>query len=447
MPTYDTAARPIIQIGDWYFRGLLYTLMGYATIGKGFAYLGYPPLFIGEIALLLGILVLIQSGYLVASLATLPSFLLAILMAWVLARTLPYLSVYGFDAPRDSVVVMYGVFAFIVAALLLQDRHRLAVIVEYYRRFLGIFVPLAPFVLALDRYAADYVPHLLGSNVPVIQVRTSEAAVHVAGAAVFALVGFRKAPPLWIVLVLITGIVASVSSRGAMLAIVVPIVIATVVIGKVRQLAIAVAGGLMIFALAYAIETTVTDYHDPGSTSERPISTRQIGENIASIFGRSGVQSEGTKTWRIDWWNIIISNTVRGPYFWTGRGFGLNLAMADGFGAPYTPDRPVLRSPHNVHMTLLARAGIPGVVLWWLFLTSWFGMLGSALLTAIRRRQTERRGFLLFIGCYVIASIINATFDVALEGPMLGIWFWCLIGLGIGTVMIYRYQPDAAFRP
>ena len=39
-----------------------------------------------------------------------------------------------------------------------------------------------------------------------------------------------------------------------------------------------------------------------------------------------------------------------------------------------------------------------------------------------------------------MAIIIDATFDVALEGPMLGIWFWCLVGFGIGSVMIYRAQ-------
>jgi hypothetical protein len=33
--------------------------------------------------------------------------------------------------------------------------------------------------------------------------------------------------------------------------------------------------------------------------------------------------------------------------------------------------------------------------------------------------------------------LINASFDVALEGPMLGIWFWCIIGLGIGSSMLY----------
>jgi hypothetical protein len=25
---------------------------------------------------------------------------------------------------------------------------------------------------------------------------------------------------------------------------------------------------------------------------------------------------------------------------------------------------------------------------------------------------------------------------------MQGIWFWCLIGFGIGTTMIYRYMQD-----
>jgi hypothetical protein len=34
--------------------------------------------------------------------------------------------------------------------------------------------------------------------------------------------------------------------------------------------------------------------------------------------------------------------------------------------------------------------------------------------------------------------LINASFDVALEGPMLGIWFWCLFGFGVAVAMCYR---------
>jgi O-Antigen ligase len=233
------------------------------------------------------------------------------------------------------------------------------------------------------------------------------------------------------------------TGRGAMLAFAVPVIFAVVALGKVRALATTMAVAIPIFFTAYAVETSMVEYSEPISSEERPISTRQIVENVESIVGRSGKQTEGTKEWRLLWWDIIIANTVLGPNFWAGRGFGLNLADADGFRDTDHPDAPALRSPHNVHMTILARAGVPGLALWSLFLVSWLAVLAGATLAARRRGHTDWAGLFLFIGCYVVSMIINATFDVALEGPMLGIWFWCLIGFGTGSVMIYRCQPVA----
>jgi predicted membrane channel-forming protein YqfA (hemolysin III family) len=91
-------------------------------------------------------------------------------------------------------------------------------------------------------------------------------------------------------------------------------------------------------------------------------------------------------------------------------------------------------------MTLLARGGVPGLAMWILFLVSWLGAMSGAFLDARRRREQTWAGLFLFIGCYAMACVINATFDVALEGPMQGIWFWCLIGIGIGALMIFRFQ-------
>ena len=91
-------------------------------------------------------------------------------------------------------------------------------------------------------------------------------------------------------------------------------------------------------------------------------------------------------------------------------------------------------------MTLLARAGVPGVVLWALVLVSWFGVLIKAMLAARARRHERWLELFLFVACYAMAILINASFDVALEGPMQGIWFWCLFGFGIGSVMVYRAQ-------
>src|SRR5207244_1690427 len=69
-----------------YIRLLCCTLAGYALLGKGFAYVGIAPLFIGEIALGLGLCVVLRSGCRLAMLATVPSLLLATLFTLVMTE-------------------------------------------------------------------------------------------------------------------------------------------------------------------------------------------------------------------------------------------------------------------------------------------------------------------------------------------------------------------------
>ena len=45
-----------------YCSALLIALAGYAILGKGFAYLGAPPLFVGEMMLALGLAVIYRTG-------------------------------------------------------------------------------------------------------------------------------------------------------------------------------------------------------------------------------------------------------------------------------------------------------------------------------------------------------------------------------------------------
>src|ERR1700757_4940257 len=100
--TLKIESRGALSEGDRYLAFLAIVLLGYVLMGKGFAYLGFPPLYVGEIAFLTGIVVFLRTGAWVGALATLPALLLVVLMAWVLARTVPFASVYGFDALRDS---------------------------------------------------------------------------------------------------------------------------------------------------------------------------------------------------------------------------------------------------------------------------------------------------------------------------------------------------------
>jgi O-Antigen ligase len=426
--------------GDRYILALSCVLLGYAVMGKGFAYLGYPPVFVGELTLLAGIFFLLRSGCLLAVFAFGPSLLLVATMGWTLLRTLPFVSTYGFDALRDSVIIMYGGFSFIVAALLIEDCRRINTLIRYYNVLLSVYVPAVPILFPLSFYFLDSVPTIPGTNVSLIWLGAGEVATHLAGAAIFVMAGFRKPTPIWTTCFLTALVIVSAASRAAILAFVVPVVLAALVLGKARLLAVAIAAGLVLLVTSYAVETTLANYQEARSSTERRISSVQVVENVASIFGRGGAQTEGTREWREKWWSIIFDNTVRGPYFWTGRGYGANLAFEDGFGHPHN-ERP-LRSPHNGHITILARGGIPGVSLWAAFLAAWLGTLLHATWLAYRRGQTEWAGLLLFIACYATSCVINATFDVALEAPMQGIWFWCLIGFGIGTTMIYRYMQD-----
>src|SRR5260370_23881274 len=135
-----------IGLSDQYLILLSGVLLGYAMIGKGFAYLGLPPLFIGEIALSAGLVVMLRTGCLIAALATLPSLVLAATMIWVLLRTLPYAGVYGFDSPRGSAVIMYGGFAFVIIALLLEDGRRVNSLLASFGAPMSIPVPPVPFL-------------------------------------------------------------------------------------------------------------------------------------------------------------------------------------------------------------------------------------------------------------------------------------------------------------
>ena len=430
--TLKIETRAALSKGDRYLALLAIVLLGYALMGKGFAYLGFPPLYVGEIALLTGIVVILRTGAFVGALATLPTLLLVALMVWVLGLTLPFFGLYGFDALRDSVVVVYGCFSFIVIGLLLEDARRINTVLRYYGIMLASF-PAIPVGFWLTKYWVDYIPRLYGP-VPIVEVGASAVGTHLAGAMVFVLIGYRKVSFLWLFVWFTTLALVSATNRGATLAVIVPVAIAMLVLRRYRLMLTTVMTAVGMFAALLALESTFGSYEEAKDSMERPVSAHQIVENAKSIIGQSGQQTEGTKQWRLNWWDIIINDTIYGPNFWTGRGFGVNLADADGFSG--TGDRrdprPPTRSPHNVHMTLLARAGIPGVMLWALVLMSWFAMLASAMLTARARGHERWADLFLFVVCYVIAILINATFDVALEGPMQGIWFWCLFGFGIG---------------
>jgi O-Antigen ligase len=351
--------------------------------------------------------------------------------------------VYGFDAPRDSAIIIYGGFAFIVIGLLLEDARRINLVLHLYR-FMLACLPIMFVGLWLTKYWGDDVPRLYGP-VPIVDLGPSSVGTHLAGTMVFVLIGYRKVSVKWLFVWLATLALVGATNRGATLAALIPIAMAMLALRRYRLMIATVAVTVVTFAALLTIESTFGTYEEAKDSMDRPVSAHQIVENAKSIIGQSGQQGEGTKRWRLNWWDIIINDTIYGPHFWTGRGFGINLADADGFADRHNP-RPPTRSPHNAHMTMLARAGVPGLVMWELVLLSWFATMARAIVTARARGHERWVELFVFSVCYLTAILINATFDVVLEGPMQGIWFWCLFGFGLGSVMIYRAQPFEGFR-
>jgi hypothetical protein len=49
----------------------------------------------------------------------------------------------------------------------------------------------------------------------------------------------------------------------------------------------------------------------------------------------------------------------------------------------------------------------------------------------------------LWILSYWCACLVNAAFDVFLEGPQGGIWFWSIVGLGIAVLELQRQTLSA----
>ena len=90
-----------------------------------------------------------------------------------------------------------------------------------------------------------------------------------------------------------------------------------------------------------------------------------------------------------------------------------------------------------------SKSDLPGAVAWVIMHATWLYCIWRAYLRAKRRRHEEAwAGVFLFLFSYYAAFIINGSFDVFIEGPMGGIWFWSIFGAGVGALWCYRYHRE-----
>ena len=435
------------SVGDRYLTWLTWLLLGYALLGRGFAYLGVGPIFIGEITLAFGLMIWLLNRFCFEVFRLIPACLVAAFIFWNAGQTLPYLTEYRVNTMRDAASWGYGFFALIVATLLIARPDRLRFLLGRYRRFVIIFAALAPVVWLLQLMYGQALPSVPGSATPIVNPKAGDLLVHLAGSAAFLVSGLGGASLLVAIMLCINFPLFAFWNRGGMIAFLLSF--ALVAILSPFKARVFYVLGIFVFAFG-VLFATGAKVEFPGLSENLELSTEQLVLNVQSVVGQdptSAGRLDSTKQWRLEWWDEIVGYTFGGDYFWTGKGYGINLAEDDGFQNKRTEDDTPLRSPHSAHMTFLARSGVPGLVLWLALQLTWATGMLVGYLRSRRRRERGWMGIFLFLLAYWMAFMVNASFDVFLEGPMGGIWFWTVYGVGLGAMWIYRRYPEVLEDP
>jgi len=425
--------------GHLWLTAASFVLLSYALMGKGAAYIGIPPLFIGEFLLIGGIVALIAFGRLAR--VRMPPLLwwLIAFCAWGLARTIPYWSLYGIDALRDAVMWGYAGFAFVWFFYIVSEPQRFLHVLRNYSRFASLALVGMPLLWLIRFLLDDATPHWPWADTTIIEPKPGDIMVHVAGIFAF---WVSQGKPIGFLRLCLLGLCVGVIGayeRAAMFSFIAVFALCTMYRPTHRALgglaALAIAGLAFLAITGLRLDVPVND-----SAKVREISFDQFAANVLStIYPSEMGDLDDTKEWRLNWWKEIVNYTLNGRYFWTGKGFGVNLADDDGF---QVMEDHSLRSPHNAHLLILARAGVPGLALWIIIQLSWAVVVFAARHRARSRGQQKWAGIFLFLFAYWLAHMINASFDVFLEGPMGGIWFWSIYGVGLAALWIWKHHPD-----
>ncbi len=417
---------------------IAFMLMGYAFFDKSFAYLGVFPFYIGEIvliaSLMTALLTRIHSGYLTSPIA----YAMLAFLLWQIVTLMFQTTGKWIDAGRDSVIWIYGLYAILIPSLLLRAR-AVEEAVSWYGRWMPWFLVWAAPATVFMILFVHSLPMIPGTDVVILHLKPGDLAVHLAGAGAFLALGLHREFPLnavkwrinkelicWSGWVL--GVIAVGSrNRGGLLSIILALGLVTAFRPNNRL-------GRLILPCAVLVSLLVIFDVSIPTRGDRDLSPRQIIENIESVFGESNQEAlTGTVEWRLQWWESILDDTVRGDAFWTGLGYGTDIAGRYGFN-----DGTGNRSPHNGHLTILARSGVPGLALWITLILTTFGSLTRSYFIASQNGHIRTAKINLWIMAYLTANLVNMSFDVYLEGPQGGIWFWSLLGFAIAVTYAQR---------
>lgn len=426
-PGFAKPARPANQ---WAIAAVLFYLALIIGVGKGPTYIGYPPIFLGELVLGAGLMALLSGRRLSWVLTGEPALTSTLILAFMLVGaviTAYMVPRWGVDALRDAAVWYYAAFFFIGKKWGSDEAAGATV-----WKWMPLFWVVALVWGSINALTADALilasPIISWRNLPVLSNSGSELGQNMALGGVV-LLGSHLLPahmrwPGWLrVPLALTGLGLFGMSYGR---------------GQKVGFAIALAAALCL---------SVGRGGSP-RLGLRVISLLLIVAVLgvsAALFGGVDVVKlarldrfrdadpsveQGTHYWRMVWWRQLHDAVLTtNPLF--GLGFGINLSTYNPFITDLEDDPNPVRSPHNINMTVYARMGMVGAGLWLGILISgigrvmrcvWMGRNNGERYTPARREE------LLFWVMVLLTTWINSSFGVLMEGPVLGVLFWFSLG-------------------
>jgi hypothetical protein len=400
--------------GNWIV--LVYAL--YLFFNKGMSYS-----FLAEGTLLIGVLLAIRERNKIQIVWDIRLKLLALLLllniGWVVRGITQFPA---FDVIRDSFIFNYSLLLLI--PFLLQENGTI-----FFQRIIRLYAWF-PLVATLTFLLIVFIPELsewrVFGKIPFLEYKKGDLAVQLLISTLLILSGrIQLNPRLKLItfgLITYLFFVVATFNRGGMVAFIGSVSLfifwnrKSVFLQQFKPYLRVAPLVLLVTLFLY----TATRMSDP--IQGRSIGLDQLKQNVVSIVSKDveGSLSDNI-VWRLAWWGKIIDYTFAGPYFLTGKGLGINLAASDEIPMDEETDRTPLRAPHSFHLNILARYGVPVFILWLVFI---FYLVRGLI---FKNRSVDNS----LVACILIAALINASFDVALEGPMAAFPFWIWVGLSL----------------
>lgn len=331
---------------------------------------------------------------------------------------------------RDSFIFQYGWFAFIV--FLFKDQQQLV-----WKKIIAIYSWFPVFGLlnfGLQNFVENFDRIKPFGGIALVLYKYGDMGVHLLISSLVLLVFQQKRSlrfqAMMAILILFNLLILTAYSRSGMLAYVLGVLVYIVlskeayIRTRVKQYTKYLPLLLLIVVPIYASIKVQENFQG------RKVGIEQVAQNAGSFVGISkNMNLEDNKLWRLVWWAKILEYSFSPSYFFQGKGLGMSLSETD----EVVSEAEEVRSPHNFHLTVMARFGVPIFFLWlfWLFL----------LFKPMFKRQLEAKT--LLISTVLLAFIVNASFDVFLEGPMGAFPFWTWVGLLLLTQAFPSKDIDA----